>query len=241
MTLPFGSARVRTVLLATLLVIAAAIYGQFLFRKATSPPAARRLGASVFDTPDTHGTVPGNPERAERQMRDLYADLQVFLKRHGRPPRIPSEFVREIQRNFDYPFAFDDLLNPDCRYADAPQARHAARCFPYILYHLRPDGQPLLGPKREGTRDVLAMTDIYFHKNRKNPARGTGSWAPVGFFLVLWEDGEVTRVPFDNVLLYKTRDGGEKYAFPGQAGVPATAVGFREHFKRLRRRGPGEQ
>lgn len=99
----------------------------------------------------------------------------------------------------------------------------------------------MAGPKPADTRDVLAMTDIYFHKNTRYPPTGAPSWNPVGFFLVLWDDGEVTRVPYDKVLRSNLPGGAQMYAFPGQAGVPSTAVKFSERFKRLRRRGPGER
>lgn len=232
----FGSTRTRAVLLGGLMVIAAAIYFQFLFRKAAGSPAARRPGTWLLATPDTGGRVPGNPESSEKQMRDLYVDLRIFMKRHRRPPRNPAEFMRAIQGSFDYPFGWDDLLNPDCRFADSAPLRRGPRCFPYQLYSRRPDGRPIGSPKEAGARDVLAMTGLYYHRNSKGPS----NWNPVGFFLVLWDDGEVTRVPFDKVLMYRHSAGSFKYAFPGQAGVPVTAIRFRQYFKRAPSSDPGE-
>lgn len=184
-----SAARVRFVLLLLLVAVIAAVYLQFLFRKAATARLAKRPGAAAFDTPDTKGTVPGHPERSEQQMRQLFQSVRVFRRIHRRFPRGASELLSDMDQNMEYPYGSDVLLNKDCRYSDMAPLRRSSRCMPYMISARRPDGTSLGAARPAGTRDVVAMTPIYFHWNFKNPARGAGSMRPVGFFLVLWDDG----------------------------------------------------
>lgn len=237
--------RAKTLLLVFLILITWGIYLQFLPRKVAAKPAVPRApsaprGAVEFNTPDTQGAVPGDPALAERQMHDIFDAMKVFSKRHdGRLPARGSDLYNDVVMSSDYGIEGDTLLNPDCQYSDmAPMRGSANRCFPYVLVDHRPDGTRIGGPKASGTRDVLAWCDLYMHWNFKNEAQGPGSMSPVGFFLVLWDDGEVERIPYDQVLFYSP--GGTKwnYAFPGQAGVPGPTKTFEQRFENTRRGTP---
>lgn len=85
MPLFFESARVRSSLVVAFVVVAAAVYGQFLFRQATRPPTARPR-STVVRAPDTHGTVPGNPDRAERPLLQSAGVLEAPRTAAPEPP-----------------------------------------------------------------------------------------------------------------------------------------------------------
>ena len=94
----------------------------------------------------------------------------------------------------------------------------------YFLHGRRPDGTFLGTAKRAGTRDVLAYTNLYVH----NQPRGAA-----GFYLVLWDDGTVGKIPANQALAVPAydvigpagiteeakRQGEKQIAFPGQAGL----------------------
>ena len=95
----------------------------------------------------------------------------------------------------------------------------------YLLHNKRPDGMLIGTAKRVGTRDVFANTDL-FVRNRPQ--------GPTGFYLVLWGDGTVGKVPASKMLTVRAydvigppgaterarREGEKQMAFPGQAGLP---------------------
>ena len=229
----------RIGLSACLVLIIAAVYLQFLLRKVDHRPL-KPGGAARFDNPDTHGKVPGNPAKAERQMRKLYRAVKVFRSRHGgRFPATGIELINDIERRGAYQLELDALENRDCKYPDqAPLRAGSGRCFPYYISGRRPDGSQLGGDKPPGTKDVVAWTDLYFHWNFNHPPHKIGSMSPVGFYLVLWDDGQVARVPYEKVLFYPAGVNGWGFAFPGQAGVPGRTETFDQRNRYVRRRAP---
>jgi hypothetical protein len=184
---------------------------------------------------DTGGKVPGNPANGVRSLQILFSLYQKYKQIHGvQPPGFP-EFIGDLSaqpnrygfRNFAE--AKRTMENPDNIYADDPVTRSNPKAVSFNSDPIRPDGSFVFGPKEAGTRDVLAYTDTYVHLNSRKYRGSQGTVNPVGFYLVLWEDGEVTTVPYDQ-MRYVTgaSKGAWKYAFPGQAGVPKDALTYDE-------------
>jgi hypothetical protein len=49
---------------------------------------------------------------------------------------------------------------------------------------------------------------------------------PVGFYVVLWDDGSVERIQYDRVLRVPKTASEYTIAFPGQAGIPRSAMTY---------------
>lgn len=203
--------------------------------------------------------VPGNPVRGIQGLQCLYGLIQTYRNAHGGayPHGLPLDLARHPQ---DYGLADQGfaanlravsrlLSNPDTQFSDfAPAASPSARqvyartSIPYFILPKRPDGASMGDPKPAGTRDVLAWTDIYVHRN----IRDSKVVNPLGFYLVLWDDGVVEKVPYNRILsvpqgpIARELESGISYAqafhtpgqytsgFRGQAGVPSYAVTYDE-------------
>ena len=208
---------------------------------AVPPPAKRQSAAYNF----TWGKIPGNPEKAVAQLQQIYQWGQTYRTRHGGAyPRGSTDFLMDVANHpqaygiavGDGTSVFRKLQNPDVRYAEASLGQ---KMIPFILFPPRFDGQALGSPKPAGTRDVLASTAMYVLTNWKHGIP-TGD---VGFYLVLWDDGTVERVPPSQKLIVPlaglvgksmtraalrraARDGKAEwtYGFPGQAGLPGNTL-----------------
>jgi len=181
----------------------------------------------VADSIDTKGEIPGNPERTRLQMQQLAGAIAVYNKRHsGSYPR-SSDFVKDlIAASIDYGFgdpasALRAFRNPDMQYADrAARASQPETYFPYNLLAARHDGSLIGTEKMSGTKDVIAWTDMYYHRNIIHLPGDNSKTNPVGFYMVLWDDGTITKVDFQDVRFLKDRSRYEfPECFPGQSGI----------------------
>ena len=200
----------------------------------------------------TGDKVPGDPANEVKIMQRYYQCVQIYRKNHG--GSYPNEkgavgfLFDEIEKHpTDYGFgetkSIQDLqkvirtfVNPDTKYAD-----HLGHVDPdkvsVILTQMhkqRWDGAAFGSPKPEGTRDVLAETSLYFHPNWPG-LKQTGRPAnPVGFYIVLWDDGEIEKIPYDQVLYATTIDKdypddiSYQVVFRGEAGLPWDTVTYQE-------------
>lgn len=112
--------------------------------------------------------------------------------------------------------------------------------MPYTLYTRRPNGDPVGGPKPAGTRDPIASTDIHFHRNLRHFKGDRTTIKPTGYHMVLWDDGSISRIKYDDILYYRTGPGEHKTAFPGQAGIPPDAISFDEFQRTVVGKGPAQ-
>ena len=133
-------------------------------------------------------------------------------------------------------------MNPDNRYADNNTARQdPGNTITYMVQGKRLDGSPVGGSKKLGERDVLAFTETYFHQNVVNqnlPQHDTMN--PVGFYLVLFDDGSVEKVTWDKIRLVRQGNSTNasaifKYGFPTQVGVPDDAPTMEQHYRDIPR------
>ena len=90
---------------------------------------------------------------------------------------------------------------------------------PYEVAFPRPDGNRLGSPKLEGTKDILALTDIYAHNLQKYKNDKPSYVDASGFYLILWDDGQISEIPYDQVLYVRQEKVGYVRVFLNQAGV----------------------
>lgn len=197
---------------------------------------------------DTHGKVPGNAERTVAQMHKLYQAMQTFRRLNGgvlpNSQTKPSLISDMIKHPKEYGIAsmndmFALLRNEDMKYADGRQHDpHPETTWPYFLPATRPDGTAKGERKPADKHDVLAYTDMYFHKNIRNFKNKPATTNPVGFYLVLWDDGQVQKIPYVDVRFVSPQSTGrggftQTFAFPGEAGVPSGTLSYTEYNKRI--------
>ncbi len=164
----------------------------------------------------------------------------VYRSRHGTLPVTDGEQLFDIIYNFpvygfkgreDYGLSSQ---NPDLQYSDMYKdhpnldARSA-----FVTCPTRPDGTKRTLPKKAGERDVLVFTGIYFHANECVFPKGRTTKNPVGFYIMLWEDGEVTKVDHDAVRYTYPQRAIMPECFPGQGGIPQTTYTFEERKRHI--------
>ena len=179
---------------------------------------------------DTRGQILGNPKNAEADLKSIYNSVTLFRQKHKHYPRSSLELFNDIWPNFQaYGFADRAAVRSSFNNPDAIKKRpwipekQIENVNTYEMLHPRFDGQPLGSTKRLGERDVIAWTDDYFYPNVKNDwGKANADTAnPVGFYVVLWDDGQIERIPFQKVLSVPKRNGDWGFGFSGQAGLPA--------------------
>lgn len=204
---------------------------------AGEPPKSLSVPVQQTSRPLTKTT----PAQAVARLKRIYGFVQVYRRTHGNAypatSSSPDDLMGDMAahpQNYgladrsadDGRQATDFFTLTDPHYAGPP---NLIRIY---MHGKRPDGTRVGAAKRAGTRDVVANTDL-FVENRKFP----GGWRTVGDYLVLWDDGQVTRVPASKMLSVPLYDpiggllpggvappGTRQMAFPGQAGLPIKAV-----------------
>lgn len=198
--------------------------------QSTSADVEQIVGSS--DTTNSQRLT--NPTNGIEDLKKIYQYINFYRGNHdGHYPASTSVVLIELTKLpqvksiKDYREARAAFINPDTRYADSYSMRSDPNNFsPYVILNIRPDGNSIGGPKLPNTRDILAYTDLYVHnititKDEKELTVSSG------FYLVLWDDGDVDKIPYD--LAYYTSSGANlTLSFPGQAGVPADTVTFNE-------------
>ena len=169
------------------------------------------------------------PDAATVRLGQIYGFIQTYRRTHGgafpatNPPGLQADLASRPQI-----YGLPDLGDT----GNMAQAAHFFtgpdnRLTVYLMKNKRPDGTLVGTAKRTGTRDVFAYTNWYV---RNHPHGATGD------YLVLWDDGTVSRIPADKALAVPAydligpteagatqraaRQGVMQIAFPGQAGLP---------------------
>ena len=232
-----------------LFIILSLIGYQYLRQHERGYPGARYIPPQgIAEEIDTHGKVPGNPDKEIKDAKRLFRLIQAYRKNHdGMYPQKTGDLYLDIYKHPEY-YGIGVGLNgmarwwkivdfihsfnsPDFKYADSPALRNLPKSsgsIPFIISDKRPDGNAVGGPKPPGARDVLAYSDLYVHQNVRYYKGDRTTSNPVGFYIVLWDDGTVTKVPYNNILYVPQRYGDFGCAFPGQAGVPSDAMTYKE-------------
>lgn len=190
-----------------------------------------------FAPNDTGGKIPGNPDKTVQDMKRLYQYMRVFKKRHGRFPNnnvmpdLDTDMKSHLAAYGLDPRADVNILfrNTDIKYSDLyKNLPNAENADPMLQPGQRPDGTPVGSAKVAGTRDVLAFCNLYFHRNERVFSNRRNVSNPVGFYIVLWEDGQVEKISWDKVRFARPQRGPFDECFPGQAGVPQEAYEYEE-------------
>jgi hypothetical protein len=185
----------------------------------------------------------GDPKNGIEDLKSIYRYINIYRSRHdGQYPSSDTEvFLTALsllsERKIPFAEGFEkatlELANPDSRFADSPILRRAPNeVMPYYVTNKRPNGDLIGSPKTIGTRDVLSYTGIYYHPNGQRTPNGM-SPNPNGFYLVLWDDGQVTLIPYDEILYVSQDSKTLTITFPGQAGVPDRIMSYQEYWKNL--------
>ncbi len=184
------------------------------------------------------GTTPRDPANGDRGLAALYPLLKTYIARHnGVLTGDISDFYKDVYRNLAAYSVTEAQLNAithndDARYADTLPSLAArqdlATYLPYSIVSTRPDGTPTTGAGAGGAHDVLAYTDIYLYPNRRHHAEGGELVNPTGAFRVLWDNGAVMAIPYDQMVYALQADGVYRLAFPNQAGLPQDALTYEQ-------------
>lgn len=187
---------------------------------------------------DSGGKVLGNPQNAVSDLEALYKCLLVFRKKFNRYPSDIMELHNDVVPHFrDYGFSSRDeanaiFTNPDVIDRNFPPSflQHPETIIAYHMDAKRFNGQMVGSLKPPGQHDVLMWTDLYYFPNQNvNWTKFEASTMnPVGFYVVLWDDGRVEKVPFDKTLYVPRPNQVWTTGFPGQAGLPPGCKTFDE-------------
>lgn len=234
------------------LALVAVLTNVFLFRENFSVPPRPPQTASLNQMNNAPNVIrgdkiPGNPEAAEAQLRALYTVIQTYRNRNGGFPDDASKLILDATDNpatYGMPTTFEDLRkalfqtfnNNDMKFADgAALTPNPEMMIPWMITNLRQDGTRLNQPKRTLGKDVLAWSEMYFHRNIHIGAQERTTTRPMGFYLVLWEDGQIQRIPYDQVRFAPHgRPFPERFA--GQAGEPVSGSLSYQEFEKWKER-----
>jgi len=233
------------VVVVLLTLIGLQIKHQRMLAKYNPLLATGRVGLPASGVPenDTQNGIPGKPSETMANAAVIFKNIEIYRRFHeGKYPADAAAMISDVVNKFkQYGQASgQDALriyeSADNRYSDDPRKRASESVIPWVICAERPDGGSLNDPKPSATKDVLAYTSLYYHEQirRFNGFKDTVN--PVGFYIVVWDDGSVERIPYQNVL-YVLRPGtNQTYkGFPGEAGVPPTALTFAEHYKGIQK------
>lgn len=185
------------------------------------------------------GRVPGDPANAVRNLENIYKYVQLYRAQNEQkyPESIRALFPLIARENGKQGMegiteAHRLFTNPDIQYSRSFGSFSAGtNIIVYPLSSKRFDGS-LVGTERpKGTKDLLSSTDIYHHWSSSHDLQSS-SINPIGFYCVLWDDGQIEKIPFD-LVLHASVDIGEgrhgyMVAFPQQAGIPAQLLTYQE-------------
>jgi len=199
----------------------------------------------------TGDKVPGDPANEVKIMQLYYKCIQIYRKNHnGSYPdnkkgggflfdevlKHPTEYgFPETKNTTNVQEFFRPFVNIDNQYEDYMGGKFQAGMINTMMPKGRRDGATFDSPKPEGTRDILAQASLYFHANWPGLKHIERPANPVGFYMVLWDDGEIEKIPYDQVLYVtvpiKDSPSGYGYqvAFRGEAGLPWDCFTYNEY------------
>lgn len=175
---------------------------------------------------DTHGAIPGNLNNGVADLRAIYKSISIYRDRHnGECPRGTNALMNDMSAALgDYGLNNDEqvkqiFVNPDAVYADFPGMRNSKDDIVYTIPAVRYDGTKIGGPRPDDKRDALAWTDLYVHENTRRYGPENVKSSPVGYYLVLWEDGKVEKIAHDKAIHVPVGRSDVMLGFSGQAGI----------------------
>lgn len=232
--------------LACIVILVLAGYLQYARTHRAGTTSGHVVPSRSPDGPYVRGAVPGNPGKALDAGEALVQAVSTYRGSHGGKWPSGGDLTLDMLSH-PQQYGFRDgraasraFRNPDTGFAEDPAVRRmGADVMPWLLHTARPDGLLVGGPRPAGLRDVTATCDLYVHMHVQHvPGSDSAVADPRGFYIVVWDDGAVERIPLKDTLRVNGI-GGWVTAFRGQAGVPKGAVSFDEFMKRRAGRGSG--
>ena len=244
-TMKMAQMKLAALVVVLLTLIGLQIKHQQMLAKYNPLLAAGRVGlpANGVAENDTQNGIPGKPSETMAKAAVIFKNIETYRRSHGgKYPADAAAMIGDAVNNFgQYSQASgQDALHiyesADNRYSDDPRKRASESVIPWVICAERPDGGSLNDPKPPATKDVLAYTSLYYHEQIRRFNGLKDTVRPVGFYIVVWDDGRVERIPYQDVL-YVLRPGtNQTYkGFSGEAGVPPTALTFAEHYKGIQK------
>ncbi|HEY0076170.1 MAG TPA: cysteine peptidase family C39 domain-containing protein, partial [Abditibacteriaceae bacterium] len=182
----------------------------------------------------TGDRIPGNPENGEKVLREIYRLVNVYRQRNG---GVYPKSLLDVRKDASADLAaygvpsmqhfWQNLKNADNLYSDNPFERQSQDMLAEVFNDKRHNGDLLGKPKLHSTRDVIAYNSLYFHRNFQINAKGQHTRNPIGFYQILWDDGQIERVDYDR-MLYVPNELAFSIAFRGEAGVPSNSLTYQE-------------
>jgi len=183
------------------------------------------------------GPAMDGPAAATERLHRIYGFIQTYHTRSGGgfPQASSDDLASDMTAQpaaYGLPDSYHSNYNQIMHFFTSPDSRFMYggnskmdNLIVYVVHGKRPDGTLVGTAKHRGTRDVFAFTNLYV---RSHPEGDTG------FYMVLWDDGTVERIPADMALLVPSYDSADpaimssttaqrywrQVAFPGQAGLP---------------------
>lgn len=182
-------------------------------------------------TIQTNGEVPGNPENGRKSLREFYLLRNKFISITGNQNPSVRDILSGISddpRKFGLssPNDLGKLLgNRDNIFSDNDMARK----YPSAIFLREPNKFNCQGNERY----VISSSDTYLHRNIKQVGDEKTTVNPVGFYQVLWSDGTIQEVPYDQVLYVPDGNKRFKEAFPGQCGLPNGTLSYDEYWTKI--------
>lgn len=192
---------------------------------------------SAYGVPyNTNGKIPGNPQLTEGKLQKIYAAMLIFKKKTGNLPMTNFQvFVSDVTKNFqEYGFKSMNEANAifhseDTKFGDLfHNDKVTDNIIPFFQPSRRPDGSEPSEGFSGKNKDVLLFTNIYFHENI---SEDRSDFSPIGFYIVLWEDGSTERIPIDKVRFVPNAHPFQEQ-FPNQEGSSSKSYGFEDYKKR---------
>lgn len=198
----------------------------------SAPPAHESVEVREGNLTDK---ILGNPENGRKILLSTFKDFQTYRQNNaGSYPPPNVSLMSAVQANpilygyKDWYAVGNARISPDNIYdGRLTFRRYATKIATAFTLSKRVDGSLLGQIKTAGTKDVLSYINTYYWENPATLGNKRASDNPIGFYLVLWDDGVVKEVPYDKVFYSFSP---EEYfvVFPNQAGVPSTTVTYEE-------------
>ena len=196
----------------------------------------------------TGDKVLGNPENGVKALEHLYQIIQKYRANHqGALPNAHGGNLKVDLYNNPHRYGFQSMEqaqaaieNLDGRFNPFSSTWHnpKLKTTPAMRF-LRLNGVLSEIPKEVGTSDVWAINRNYFYENSPNLNVGREKANPVGFYLILRDDGKIARVPYDEVFFaysFKNKISPDitlSPAFPNEPGVPYNCLSYQERAEAL--------
>jgi hypothetical protein len=185
------------------------------------PPTGVKVNQTVGDG--------DRPEDVERDFRKIYDAILAFRKATGHLPVRGGgvDLVEFAKSHPEVDLTEANLTPRDFTHSDR-YASGSRSHFEYMfnLRGGRPFAVPMPAVPKPGERDAWVSTDLFLKRNTVVYPNMTAKSNPTGFYIVLWSDGQIERVPPDGKVFVSESDGLTEY-YAGQAGVPKNAVSGR--------------